>query len=252
MCYYDKLLLLCVVIFDLNIFVVVLIWEYQEDWMMYGISVNMLIGDWVVGMELLYWLKDLVMFNLVIDLCIGNGGKCWKDEKKFQWYLIGLYSFMLFNFLMFLDFSGVSMGSLLIELVVIKYLGLYDEVNGELFVVGFNVWQLDFVRVLKFCGDKIFLGINLDFSLIYDGILLLGWQVMLGVFYVWLLGGWILNFSVIFIEDVSSMNLYLNFVWNLVSWQIFFNYVKFMGGEMFYDQFYCDCDYVGIVIFCIL
>ena len=61
------------------------------------------------------------MLNPVIDLCTGNG-KCWKDEKKFQWHLTGLYSFTPSTSTL-LDFSGASTGRLLTELVVIRYPG---------------------------------------------------------------------------------------------------------------------------------
>lgn len=91
--YHDKLPSLRVAILDPNTFAAAPTWEYQEDRMMYGISANMPIGDWAVGTELSYRPKDSVMLNPVIDLCTGNGGKCWKDEKKFQWHLTGLYSF---------------------------------------------------------------------------------------------------------------------------------------------------------------
>lgn len=87
--YHDKLPSLRVAILDPNTFAAAPTWEYQEDRMMYGISANMPIGDWAVGTELSYRPKDSVMLNPVIDLCTGNGGKCWKDEKKFQWHLTG-------------------------------------------------------------------------------------------------------------------------------------------------------------------
>ncbi|MGQ1782714.1 DUF1302 family protein [Pseudomonas aeruginosa] len=173
---------------------------------------------------------------------------CWKDEKKFQWHLTGLYSFTPSNSPTFLDFSGASTGSLLTELVVIKYPGLHDEVNGEPLAAGLNAWQLDPARAPKSRGDKTSSGINLDFSLTYDGTLLPGWQVTPGVFYARSLGGRTPNLSATFTEDASSMNLYLNFVRNPASWQISLNYAKFMGGETPYDQLYRDRDYVGIAI----
>lgn len=246
--YHDKLPSLRVAILDPNTFAAAPTWEYQEDRMMYGISANMPIGDWAVGTELSYRPKDSVMLNPVIDLCTGNGGKCWKDEKKFQWHLTGLHSFTPSNSPTLLDFSGASTGSLLTELVVIKYPGLHDEVNGEPLAAGLNAWQLDPARAPKSRGDKTSSGINLDFSLTYDGTLLPGWQVTPGVFYARSLGGRTPNLSATFTEDASSMNLYLNFVRNPASWQISLNYAKFMGGETPYDQLYRDRDYVGIAI----
>ena len=104
--------------------------------------------------------------------------------------------------------------------MVIKYPGLHDEVNGEPLAAGLNAWQLDPARAPKSRGDKTSSGINLDFSLTYDGTLLPGWQVTPGVFYARSLGGRTPNLSATFTEDARSMNLYLNFVRNPASWQI--------------------------------
>ncbi|MOA50633.1 hypothetical protein D3C78_1736780 [compost metagenome] len=97
-------------------------------------------------------------------------------------------------------------------------------------------------------GDKTSSGINLDLSLTYDGTLLPGWQVTPGIFYSRSLGGRTPNLAATFTEDASSMNLYLNFVRNPASWQVSFNYAKFMGGDTPYDQLLRDRDYVGFVI----
>ncbi|MCY1301103.1 hypothetical protein D9M70_506950 [compost metagenome] len=186
--------------------------------------------------------------NPVIDLCANNGGKCWKDEKKFQWHLTGIYSMTPSNSPALLDFTGASTGTLLTELVVVKYPGLHDELNGEPISAGLNTWQLDPATPPSAHGDKTSSGINLDLSLTYDGTLLPGWQVTPGVFYSRSLGGRTPNLAATFTEDASAMNLYLNFVRNPASWQVSFNYAKFMGGETPYDQLLRDRDYVGVVV----
>lgn len=246
--YHDKLPSLRLQLLDPNTFALAQNWEYPEDRMLYGISANLPIGDWAVGTELSYRPKDAVSLNPVIDLCANNGGKCWEDEKKFQWHLTGLYSMTPSNSPDLLEFTGASTGTLLTELVVIHYPGLHDEFNGEPISAGLNTWQLDPATTPTAKGDKTSKGINLDLSLTYDGTLLPGWQVTPGIFYSRSLGGRTPNLSATFTEGASAMNLYLNFVRNPASWQVNFNYAKFMGGDTPYDQLLRDRDYVGVVI----
>ena len=246
--YHEKLPSLTLQLLDPNTFDFAAEWVYPEDRMLYGISANMPIGDWAVGTELSYRPEDAVALNPNIDLCANNGGKCWKDEKKFQWHLTGLYSMTPANSPTLLDFTGASTGTLLTELVVVKYPGLHDEFNGEPISAGLNTWQLDPATPPTAHGDKTSSGINLDLSLTYDGTLLPGWQVTPGIFYSRSLGGRTPNLAATFMEDASSMNLYLNFVRSPASWQVSFNYAKFMGGETPYDQLLRDRDYVGVVV----
>ncbi len=246
--YHDKLPSLTMQLLDPNTFSVAQEWVYPEDRMLYGISANMPIGDWAVGTELSYRPKDAVPLNAAIDLCANNGGKCWKDEKKFQWHLTGLYSMTPSNSPALLDFTGASTGTLLTELVVIHYPGLHDEFDGEPVAPGAYTWQLDPATPPTAKGDKTSKGINLDLSLTYDGTLIPGWQVTPGIFYSRSLGGRTPNLAMTFTEDSSSMNLYLNLVRNPASWQVSFNYAKFMGGDTPYDQLLRDRDYVGVVI----
>ncbi|POA28535.1 DUF1302 domain-containing protein [Pseudomonas sp. GW460-R15] len=246
--YHEKLPSLTLQVLDPDTFALAQKWVYPEDRMLYGISANMPMGDWAVGTELSYRPKDAVPLNPVIDACASNGGKCWKDEKKFQWHLTGIYSVTPSNSPTLLDFTGASTGTLLSELVVVKYPGLHDNVNGELISAGLNNWQLDPATPPTAKGDKTSSGINVDFSLTYDGTLIPGWQVTPGIFYSRSLGGRTPNLAATFTEDASSMNLYLNFVRNPASWQVSANYAKFMGGKTPYDQLLRDRDYVGLVV----
>ncbi|CAI8794760.1 conserved exported hypothetical protein [Pseudomonas jessenii] len=246
--YHEKLPSLTVQVLDPETFALSQKWVYPEDRMLYGISANMPIGDWAVGTELSYRPKDAVPLNPVLDLCANNGGKCWDDQKKFQWHLTGLYSLTPSNSPGLLDFTGASTGTLLSELVVVKYPDLHDSVDSELISAGLNTWQLDPSTPPTAKGDKTSSGVNVDFSLTYDGTLLPGWQVTPGIFYSRSLGGRTPNLSATFTEGASSMNLYLNLVRNPASWQVSFNYAKFMGGDTPYDQLLGDRDYVGFVI----
>ncbi|QTD36082.1 DUF1302 domain-containing protein [Pseudomonas fluorescens] len=246
--YHDKLPSLTLRLLDPNTFALAQKWVYPEDRMLYGISANMPIGDWAVGTELSYRPKDSVPLNPLLDLCASRDGECWKDEKKFQWHLTGVYSLTPSNSPGVLDLTRASTGTLLTELVVVKYPGLHNKYDGEIIAAGANNWQLDPAAAPKPRGDKTSSGINLDFSLTYDGTLIPGWQVTPGIFYSRSLGGRTPNLAATFTEDASSMNAYVNFVRNPASWQVSFNYAKFMGGDTPYDQQLRDRDYVGLVI----
>lgn len=246
--YHEKLPSLRIQLLDPATFDVAQTWEYPEDRMLYGISANMPVGDWAVGTELSYRPKDAVTLNAAIDGCASNGGKCWKDEKKFQWHLTGLYSMTPSNSPTLLEITGASTGTLLSELVVVKYPGLHDNYNGEPIAAGLNTWQLDPAQVPTAKGDKTSSGINVDLSFTYDNSLIAGWQVTPGVFYSRSLGGRTPNLIGTFTQDSSALNLYMNFVRNPASWQVSVNYAKFMGGDTPYDQLYRDRDYVGLVI----
>ena len=245
--YHDKLPSLSVQV-DPQTFAAAPTWEYPEDRMMYGISANMPVGDWALGTELSYRPKDAVPLNPVIDACAANGGKCWKDAKKLQWHLTGIYSMTPSNSPTLLEFTGASTGTLLSELVVVKYPGLHNDYAGEPIAAGLNTWQLDPAIAPSAKGNKTSSGISLDLSLTYDNTLVPGWQVTPGVFYSRSINGRTPNLSATFTEDASSMNLYLNFVRNPASWQISANYAKFMGGKTPYDQLLRDRDYVGLVV----
>ncbi|MBL8454013.1 MAG: DUF1302 family protein, partial [Zoogloea sp.] len=67
-------------------------WVYAQDRRVYGVSANMPVGDWAVGTELSYRPKDAVSLNPNLDGCAANNGRCWVDEKKYQWHLTGILS----------------------------------------------------------------------------------------------------------------------------------------------------------------
>ncbi len=231
-------------------------WIYPEDRMLYGISANLPVGDWAVGTELSYRPKEAVPLNPVPGLafgpapCSGRDGECWKDTKKFQWHLTGTYSLTNANSPDFLEFTGASTGTLLTELVLVKYPGLHDSYDGELLAPGANSWVEDMSQFPpKSRGDATSSGIHLDFSLTYDGSLIPGWTVTPGIYYQQSLGnGRTPSIYSTYTRDASAMNLYLNFVRNPGNWQVSLNYAKFNDGDTPYDQMLRDRDYVGLSV----
>lgn len=231
-------------------------WIYPEDRMLYGISANLPVGDWAVGTELSYRPKEAVPLNPVPGLafgpapCSGRDGECWKDTKKFQWHLTGSYSLTNANSPDFLEFTGASTGTLLTELVLVKYPGLHDSYDGELLAPGANSWVEDMSQFPpKSRGDATSSGIHLDFSLTYDSTLIPGWTVTPGIYYQQALGnGRTPSVYSTYTRDASAMNLYLNFVRNPGNWQVSLNYSKFNDADTPYDQPLRDRDYVGLSV----
>ena len=231
-------------------------WIYPEDRMLYGISANLPVGDWAVGTELSYRPKEAVPLNPLPGLafgpapCSGRDGECWKDTKKFQWHLTGNYSLTNANSPDFLEFTGASTGTLLTELVLVKYPGLHDSYDGELLAPGANSWVEDMSQFPpKSRGDATSSGIHLDFSLTYDSTLIPGWTVTPGIYYQQALGnGRTPSVYSTYTRDASAMNLYLNFVRNPGNWQVSLNYAKFNDADTPYDQPLRDRDYVGLSV----
>lgn len=231
-------------------------WIYPEDRMLYGISANLPVGDWAVGTELSYRPKEAVPLNPLPGFafgpapCSGRDGECWKDTKKFQWHLTGTYNLTNANSPDFLEFTGASTGTLLTELVLVKYPGLHDSYDGELLAPGANSWVEDMSQFPpKSRGDATSSGIHLDFSLTYNSTLIPGWTVTPGIYYQQALGnGRTPSVNSTYTRDASSMNLYLNFVRNPGNWQVSLNYAKFNDADTPYDQLLRDRDYVGLSV----
>jgi len=230
-------------------------WVYPEDRMLYGISANMPIGDWAVGTELSYRPKEAVPLNplpgfLGAGPCSGRGGECWKETKKFQWHLTGFYSLNRANSPDFLNFTGASAGTLLAELVLVKYPGLHDSYDGELISAGANSWVEDASQLPpRAHGDASSSGIHFDLSLAYDNTLIPGWTVTPGIYYQQSLGnGRTPSNYATYTRDASAMDLYVNFARNPGNWQVRLNYAKFNDGDTSYDQLLRDRDYVGLAI----
>ena len=131
--------------------------------------------------------KDAVSLNPNFDGCAGNGGKCWVDEKKYQWHMTGLLSMTPSS-----DYGNVlkalgnaSTATLMIEGVAAYYPNMKKHYGSE--PVGSGVWgwgqEYDLNGTAQAVGNKFSAGYNLDFSWVYDGSLIAGWQVMPEVYF---------------------------------------------------------------------
>lgn len=225
-------------------------WTYAHDRRLYGISANFPVGDLAVGTELSYRPKDAVALNSATSGCASQNGNCWVDEARWQWALTGLLSLTPSTGGGFLKLLGADTATLLAEAVVIQYPHLQQTYGGDPITAGGWGWgQLtDPAATPVPFGSKTSAGFNMDFSWVYDGTLIPGWQVVPEIYYFRALSGHTPNLSGLFMSGASSANFTVSFIRNPATWQLALNYAKFWGGSTPLDQPYRDRSYFGAVL----
>lgn len=224
---------------------------YPEDRKLYGVSANFPLGDWAIGTELSYRPKDAVALSPLASGCASQNGNCWVDNKRLQWHLTGLLS---------LTPGGTGSGllgllkadtaTLLAEAVVIRYPGMKQWYGADPIAAGGWGWgaETDPTAALVPGGTKTSSGINFDFSWVYDGSLIPGWQVTPEIYYFQAISGRTPNTSALFMEGAKSANFTVTFTQNPARWTFAMNYAIFRGGKSVFDQPYRDRDFVGAVL----
>ena len=94
-------------------------------------------------------------------------------------------------------------------------------------------------------GTKTSAGFNFDFSWVYDGSLIPGWQVVPEIYYFQALSGRTPNLAANFMKGAKSANFIVSFIQNPAKWQFTVNYATFWGGDASFDQPYSDRDFFG-------
>ena len=225
-------------------------WTYAEDRRLFGLSANFPLGDWAIGTELSYRPKDAVALNAAASGCSSQNGNCWVDEKRFQWHLTALLSLTPSTGGSILKLLGADTATLLAEAVVIRYPSLKQNYGGDPISAGGWGWgqETDPAGTPVATGTKTSSGINFDFSWVYDGTLIPGWQVVPEIYYFQALSGRTPNASALLMKGAKSVNLTVSFIQNPATWQFALNYAKFWGGSSPFDQPYRDRDFVGAVL----
>lgn len=224
-------------------------WVFAENRRLYGVSANLPVGDWSVGTELSYRPRDAVSLNSGGG-CLSQNGNCWVDEKKFQWHLTGLYSMTPSNSRAILNLLGADTATLSAETVVVRYPGLKQMYGADPISAGAWGWgqEYDAGAAATPMGSKTAWGYNVDFSWVYDGTLIPGWQVIPEIYYFQAVKGRTPNASGQLMEGAKSVNLMVSFVQNPAKWQATINYAAFFGGKRVFDQPLRDRNYVGITL----
>lgn len=224
-------------------------WEYRKNRKLYGISANFPVGDWAVGTELSYRPRDAVSLNATSG-CVTNGGKCWVDEKRFQWHLTGIYAFTPANAPDFLKAIGAQAANFMAEAAVVRYPNLKQAYNGIPVAAGYWGWgnETNPMAAPVAAGTRTSSGVALDFSVTYDGTLIPGWQVIPEIYHARGLSGRTPNLTAMFMKGASQTNFIVTFIQNPAKWQFAINYARFSGGSSPFDQPQRDRNFVGAVL----
>lgn len=226
-------------------------WVYLQDRKMFAVSGNVAVGDWAFGTELSYRPKDAVSLNPGAG-CTGNNGNCYIDEKKLQWHATGILSVTPGGaYGKILDLLGhAQTATLLAEAVMIKYPGLDQNYGGV--PVSAGAWNAGLLSnpnaPLQSVGSATSSGFNFDFSWVYDGTLLSGWQVQPEFYYFRAVQGHTPNLLATFMEGAQSANVIVTLTQNPANWVVGLNYAKFWGGSNVFDQPLADRDFFGVYI----
>ncbi|MEO8296960.1 MAG: DUF1302 domain-containing protein [Burkholderiales bacterium] len=223
-------------------------WTYAEDRKLFGVSANFPVGDWAIGTELSYRPKDAVALNGNASGCSSQNGNCWVDEKRYQWHLTALYSATPGNAKGLLDLLGADTATLLAESVVIAYPKMKQTYGGDPISAGGWGWgqETNPAGTAVPTGTRTSAGFNFDFSWVYDGTLIKGWQVVPEIYYFQALSGRTPNVAGNFMKGAKSANFVISFIQNPASWQASINYAIFRGGKSSFDQPYRDRDFIGL------
>jgi hypothetical protein len=145
---------------------------------------------------------------------------------------------------------GADTATLLAEAVVIRYPNLQQTYGGDPISAGAWGWGQEFDPTASPIpvGTKTSAGFNFDFSWVYDGTLIPGWQVVPEIYYFQALSGRTPNASGLFMKGAKSVNLTLSFLQNPTKWQAAINYAAFWGGKNVFDQPYRDRNFVGLTV----
>lgn len=225
-------------------------WAFAENRRLYGVSANLPLGDWAIGTELSYRPKDAVGLNAAASGCSFNNGNCWVDEKKLQWHLTGILAMTPSNAGGLLKLLGADTATLMAEAVVVRYPKLQQMYGPDPITAGGWGWGQEFdpTAAPQAMGSRTSWGFNFDFSWVYDGTLIPGWQVVPEIYYFQAVKGRTPNGAGQFMEGAKSVNLIVAFIQNPASWQASINYGAFFGGKRAFDQPYRDRNYVGATL----
>ncbi|HMQ71189.1 MAG TPA: DUF1302 domain-containing protein [Rubrivivax sp.] len=242
-------------------------WTFLEDRKLYGASVSFPLGNWAIGTELSYRPKDAMALSSCFDpAMVGDNvagfapaGEChnYIDGKRWQMHVTGLLSLTPGDHGGFLDLLGADTATLLAEAVFIHYpdmkkVFLRNAPDGtpvaQLPAAGLWNWSDDGGVTVYGAGSKTSWGFNFDFSWVYDGSIIPGWQVTPGIYHFQALAGRTPNLAANFMKGARVTNFYLLVTQNPANWQIGMNYAVYGGGKNPFDQPLGDRDFFGMFV----
>lgn len=235
--------------------------KYLEGRTLYGISTNFPLGDWAIGAELSYRPRDAVSLNtLWVNSIDGGpclvGGKCYVEEKKFQFHLTGILSMTPGDYPGILGLlGGADTATFLGEIVSQHYPSMKRSYQGVPVSAGYWGWgfltagDVTLTTGLPVsAGNRTSWGYNFDFSWTYDGKLIPGWQVTPEIYFFHAVKGRSPNGMALLMEGAKSANFIVTFTQNPAKWAVGVNYAKFWGGKNVLDQPLKNRDFFGAYV----
>ncbi|SFV14996.1 DUF1302 domain-containing protein [Pseudoduganella namucuonensis] len=244
-------------------------YRYLEDRKLLGVSANFPLGNWAIGTELSYRPRDPIALNgsapglaensltpvFGVRACLANGA-CHVEQKKFQLHVTGLLSLTPGDHGAILNLLGASTGTLLAEAVAIRYPDLQGRYQGVPVAAGGWGWGYESTAAADATGPGVpgavgtrgSYGYNFDFSWVYDGTLIPGWQVVPEVYFFHAVKGRTPNMTATFMQGAKSANFIVGFIKNPASWQVSVNYARFWGGSTVFDQPLRDRGFFGATL----
>lgn len=237
-------------------------YSYLEDRKMIGLSANFPLGNWAIGTELSYRPKDAVALNGSVQnanggYCMTNG-KCYVETAKYQLAVTGLLSLTPSEHGSILKLLGADTATLMAEAVAVRYPNLKSSYDGIPVAAGLWGWGYDTTANANATlanggntagvGTATSYGYNLDFSWVYDGSLVPGWQVIPEIYYFQAAKGRTPNATATFMEGAKMANFTITFMQNPAKWQVALNFAKFWGGASVFDQPLSDRSFYGLTV----
>ncbi|WP_075259355.1 DUF1302 domain-containing protein [Herbaspirillum camelliae] len=237
-------------------------YSYLEDRKMVGLSANFPLGNWAIGTELSYRPKDPVSLNASVPNANGGAcmvnGKCYVETEKYQLAVTGMLSMSPSEHGTFLKALGADTATLMLEAVAIKYPNLKSSYGGIPVAAGLWGWGYDTTANANSTlanggntagvGSSTSYGYNFDFSWVYDGSVIPGWQVIPEVYFFHAVKGRTPNATATFMEGAKMANFTVTFMQNPAKWQVALNFAKFWGGASVFDQPLRDRSFYGMTV----
>ncbi len=239
-------------------------WAFLEDRRLYGASVSFPAGNWAIGAELSYRPKDAIALSGCFDPALPGdnvaglapAAACdqYVDGKRWQMHLTGILSLTPGDHGPLLKLLGADTATLMAEAVVVHYPGmkpvfLRNAPDGtpvaQLPAAGLWNWSDDGGATVYGAGTKTSWGFNFDFSWVYDGSIIPGWQVTPGLYHFRAVAGRTPNLAATFMKGARVTNFYMLFTQNPANWQLGINAARYGGGSSPFDQPYGDRNFFG-------
>jgi hypothetical protein len=244
-------------------------YRYLEDRKLLGVSANFPLGNWAIGTELSYRPHDAAALNASapglaansmteafgVRACLANGN-CYVEQKKYQLHVTGLLSLTPSDHGPILNALGANAATLLAEAVLVRYPDLRSSYDGVPVAAGGWGWGYDTtanadrtgMNVPGGVGTRNSYGYNFDFSWVYDGTVIPGWQVVPELYFFHAVSGRTPNMTATFMQGAKSANFTIGFIKNPATWQLSVNYAKFWGGSNVFDQPLGDRSFLGMTV----